>query len=851
MSGEQSRSGGSRRSSGSSRSAAETSEAEEEPILKYARLEGALTGVLAKDSISCVALSKARIVFGTHAGVVHVLRKDGTEEKRVRVHQAAVAAISIDGAGGVVATAGIDGRVVVLNIGRGENSMYDYGRPLRTVSIDPDYSANGKGRFFCGGLAGQAILTERGWMGNRETVLGENEGSIMASAWCGRLVAWSNDKGVRLYDTLNMRLVGFVPKPPDSPRPDLFKCRLLWRDDDCLLIGWFDHLIRVDIHEGVGKVLSLEYEVVMSLDDIVCGLTEFRDDFLVMTYQTDDRENPRRADAERPEIHIVDRTFDVVSEDALGLRGFSRLGPNDYELAHDRAEGVVYVVSPKDVVTARPRTTSDHLAWLLEVERFQDALELARVQELPGELSAQSVAAKYMAHLSEAGDYTAAASLAPEVFVADAERWEAEVFAYAEKDRLAYISPYIPTERPLLSSVVYGMVLGQYLKGDHAMLLDTIRSWPVDIYDDKAIERAMLHRLQSEDTATVREALAELYLKTENPRDAFAQYLRLGKSEAFDLVEQYNLFDAVQQDVLRLVQLGVETTKSDDPWDLVNARAIELLVTHPIAIEPQKVVDQLSGHEALLFCYLRDAAERDPELIAPHIDLVLQLFAEYDREKLFEVLRGEVDYSLQSAVDICEKHDFVPELVYLLGKTGDNKRALHLIIERLGDVSQAIAFAMAQHDEELWEDLISYALDKPPFIRGLFEQAGAVVDPVKLLRRIPEGTPLAGLKNSLSKVFSDFDLQLSLSQCGIQIHGSELSVLTRRLLARQRRGVLVQPLAYDAFVLHDGGILRRDAIDTTWQYREPRLRGHSVAEKITDCAIHRDKVLLARASPAR
>ena len=271
-----------------------------------------------------------------------------------------------------------------------------------------------------------------------------------------------------------------------------------------------------------------------------------------------------------------------------------------------------------------------------------------------------------------------------------------------------------------------------------------------------------------------------------------------------------------------------------------------MLVTHPVAITPQKVVEQLTGHDAQLFCYLRDAAERDPGIMSPFVDTALDLFATYDREKLFDVLRSDVDYSLQGAIDICEKRDFVPELVYLLGKTGDNKRALHLIIERLEDATRAISFAMEQHDDELWEDLISYALDKPVFIRALFEQAASVVDPVGLLRRIPEGTPLAGLKQSLSKVFSDLDLQLSLSQCGVQIHGSELSILSRKLLAKQRRGVLVQPLDRDAFVLSDGRLVHRDSIDTTWQYREPRLRGRSVAEKITDCAIHRDKVLDAQ-----
>lgn len=38
------------------------------------------------------------------------------------------------------------------------------------------------------------------------------------------------------------------------------------------------------------------------------------------------------------------------------------------------------------------------------------------------------------------------------------------------------------------------------------------------------------------------------------------------------------------------------------------------------------------------------------------------------------------------AYRMCSEKDMVPEMVYLLGKIGDNKKALNLIIERLDDV---------------------------------------------------------------------------------------------------------------------------------------------------------------------
>jgi vacuolar protein sorting-associated protein 41 len=48
--------------------------------------------------------------------------------------------------------------------------------------------------------------------------------------------------------------------------------------------------------------------------------------------------------------------------------------------------------------------------------------------------------------------------------------------------------------------------------------------------------------------------------------------------------------------------------------------------------------------------------------------------------------------------------------VYILGRMGNAGRALHLIVERLHDVPQAIEFVQQQHDDDLWELLISLAL---------------------------------------------------------------------------------------------------------------------------------------------
>jgi hypothetical protein len=48
------------------------------------------------------------------------------------------------------------------------------------------------------------------------------------------------------------------------------------------------------------------------------------------------------------------------------------------------------------------------------------------------------------------------------------------------------------------------------------------------------------------------------------------------------------------------------------------------------------------------------------------------------------------------------------------------------------------------------------------FIKGLLEHAASLLDPVKLVRNIPPGTKIEGIKDSLMKIFFDNEIQVRL-----------------------------------------------------------------------------------------
>jgi vacuolar protein sorting-associated protein 41 len=105
--------------------------------------------------------------------------------------------------------------------------------------------------------------------------------------------------------------------------------------------------------------------------------------FLDGNEMPDNPAQQKRKEAERPELRIISRAGEELASDAISIADFQKWNCNDYVLAEvdDGADGVgdrgrCYVVlSPRDVVVVRPRDSWDHVAWLVEKKRYEDALE--------------------------------------------------------------------------------------------------------------------------------------------------------------------------------------------------------------------------------------------------------------------------------------------------------------------------------------------------------------------------------------------------------------------------------------------------------------------------------------------
>jgi len=304
---------------------------------------------------------------------------------------------------------------------------------MRAIALEPSFSKRSTRSFVCGGMAGKLVLYEKSWLGHKETLVHSGEGPVWRTTWRGALIAWANDIGVKIYDTGSKTRVGYIDRPADAPRADLFRCTLQWRDDTTLMIAWADYIKLVRIRprpHAVGAAsipFVVEVLAVFQVDCILAGIVPHASppgSFLVVAYiapdnlmfaeeTSADRAEQRRKAAHRPELRIISRAGEELSSDVLNLTGYEMFGCNDYTLqpafiggAEASLEGFYVVCSPRDIIIVKPRDATDHVQWLVERKKYDEALtEITRLQKagVVRGLDAGAVGRRYIRHLVDEG----------------------------------------------------------------------------------------------------------------------------------------------------------------------------------------------------------------------------------------------------------------------------------------------------------------------------------------------------------------------------------------------------------------------------------------------------------------
>lgn len=768
-------------------------EEEMEPKLRYERILNDMPDILRTDAASCIAVHPKFLALGMHSGAIHILDHQGNNIKELRLHIQTVYQISIDEKGDHFASCSSDGKVLVHGLySHDNNQLLTFDRAVGAVAIDPNFYRSGTGRRFITGND-KVLLHEKSFLSRYKiTILHQGEGLTRNISWKGRFAAWATDLTIIVYDMHVLNIISMIRKDPDPLlKSELHRCCLSWQEERTLLLGWADRVKVCHIKERDPKLVQLDprqkdlpdnYVEIVSMfqtDFYVCGLAALCSGSIVAL--TVLKSGEEATEGSRPQFRVLEPHMDDFGEqssDILSVRGFRAYRCSDYRLESLPEEGLFFVVSPKDVIVAKPRDEDDHLAWLLDHQRFEEALTVALCSRDLKRHTLLDVGKRYLDQLVKQECYAKAAEVCLAVFGTERQLWEAEVFRFAQLHQLRSLAPVLPRGTHRLGPTTYEMVLNEFLQLDPKGFLSLVSEWEPSLYSVPTVVNALRDRLSREPTSLpLLRALAKLYIHERKFELAISIYLEIGESdEVFSLVKRYSLYNVIQEKLLTLMQLDQK-------------QATELLVDCTANLPVNAVVERLRERPQLLFHYLDALFNKSPALCEQHHLDLAQLYAQFAPDKLLPLLRGSHSYPLEKALALCQAKELVPEVVFLLKRMGNTKEALQQIMAKLGDVHQAIAFCKEQDDRELWQDLIVHSLDKPAFITTLLHKIGTHVDPILLIHRIPEQLAIPELRDSLVKIMRDYKLQISLRDGCKKILVSDCIGLLHKLHRQQSRGI--------------------------------------------------------------
>ncbi|XP_076460755.1 vacuolar protein sorting-associated protein 41 homolog [Babylonia areolata] len=769
------------------------SEEEVEPKLKYDRLYNDLTTILKKDAASSIAVHSKFLALGTHWGMIFILDHTGNNirDKEIMAHTTTVNQISIDDKGEYLASCSDDGKVIIAGLyGTELNQTVSFDRPVKSVGIDPFFTKQGRGRqCFIG--EEKLYLNEKSGLfrSNKSTTIHSGEGPIRNMKWRGEFLAWANNIGVRVWDTSARCLISRIEKD-HSYRPELYGCQLSWKDDRTLLVGWGDQVKVCVVKEQMHKEAQdrprryVEITALFKTDFYICGIAPLGDNLVILSYDLDGmQQESGRMVCKRPHLQIVEpgmHKYEEISNDALSIRGFEEYRVSDYHLECMPEENLFFIVSPKDIVVAKLRDMDDHISWLMEHERYEEAMACASDHEKELKTHTyEAIGRAYLDYLLEDEQYAEAVKMCPKFVGKRKDLWEEQIYKFVNKGQLQAIAMCIPTADPVLSPSIYEMVLYHFLQSDYALFYQLIKTWPHELYNKEVMVNSVVSRLDKDpDQELLIQSLGQLYAYQKAFDKALAIYLRLRNKDVFALIQKHSLYKALSDQIKPLMALDSE-------------QATKLLLENVDKVPVSKVVDQLSNHTKMLYVYLDQVFTKDVHAAGEYGELMVGLYGQYDRSKLLAFLRRSESYPLQKALEICEERGYVKEQVFLLGRMGNLTQALKMIMEGLGDVDHAIEFCKEQNDEELWENLIAYSIGRPNFITALLHNVGADIDPIMIISRIQNGLSIPGLRDSLVKILQDYNLQISLREGCRKILVADSFNLLERMVKTQRKAILI------------------------------------------------------------
>ncbi|AWU73664.1 hypothetical protein CAS74_001468 [Pichia kudriavzevii] len=739
---------------------------EEPPYFRYKRVTSLPERFFTTDPISASFLSEEYAIFGTHSGML--LITTSTTFKTLKIfkgHTASVLDIDFDGQ--TFAAASMDGTILIGDINQLDNiTKYDFKRPLHAVSLQKPYSKTKS--FYSGGKAGDLVYTTRNWLNQRtDEVLFRGNCITMIKYGNDRLI-WCDSAGIYLKNLSSGQLLK-LKAPVEMEKSELYWPKLDWSDDKALTIGWFNSMWKIDVAEM--KVTWSD----TSTDYLIASIATYSDGILILNYtsKTDGEYYP-------PDLILIDQNGDEIVNDELPIREYENLNVNDYGLL--RTQKSWLLICPNDAVSIEPLWIGDRINWYVQREEFKKAWELGEsmnpYQRLDiglKEWKKNKDVEFFKKLLNGLNNLEYSNHLVNELNVIYSKYVSAEMLPS---------KPYSGEKQ--IDPKYYDQVLNELLyKQEYDQFVHYLHQWDHTLFSVGDICSHMGDILESEDVPVLRDAYISLSLELEEPENCVKHYIALKDPQLLEFLDSHHLLDRHFQELPLIIYFGVPPKKLEEN--------VEILINNVHEILPQRIIKLFKDNQMdhVNYIYLNKLRKVDPLKVKDFEDEIVSLFAKFNKEELFDFLQVHSKYSIENAIRICENNQCYKELVYLLSKVGENKKALILIIDKMNDPGRAIEFVQSVNEKNLWDFLLDYSMNKPEFVKELLMNVGKLVDPIPVVSRIPVNVKIDGLKGALIDITRNVTLDKKIYDLVMDIISDEYMSISEALRKLKMMGYIV------------------------------------------------------------
>jgi hypothetical protein len=763
-------------------SSSSSDEDEDPPALKYSRLNQLPKTFFNKEPVSSMLINEACFAFGTSSGLLHVTDQDLKPIGTIRARKSPILSIHTDGTH--IIAASMDGTVVISSIGDlHSTAAYDLKTPIYSAVLNRDYKETKS--FIYGTKSGKVINSTTNWIGTRtEKLINEDSGPIVKMELMRNILIWMSDDGITFYDLRTDHIVTKLHRPNIDIPAELCWPRVCFPEHDVILVGWCDHVWLIKCDDGSATMESFKLSSAMSsfsrpvtevrvvveseLDlkgGIIAGIGSLKGDLIVLTVNS-----PGRI-TEPPELRIINSvTHEETNTDEVVLKGFSQTRVNDIFLGQFIGARTRYFIAcSTDGFIAQEFDLQGRFDWYIERSKYLSAWEMS--EHLISKEARCDIGIKQVeAYLDEENWEQAASFLKQVLRILDSgpfalEKWEQWSWIFIHSGKISLLASILPTTGAIvLPKAIYNTCLEHLLDKDEENFFHYITSWNTSLYDAEDIEQRVEQRLEVQpDKSVLRRALSNLYLQTDQPVKAVPHFIHLKDQGTIKLLNKFHLLPKFTNEIPKIIRFTAsEETLKEAPLDLLSERispVLSLLVDQRHEVSPDRMIPLLNedGLQTVTFLYLQRITSTDAIMAEFFETELMSLYSELAPHQLLAYLKKAQHYDIDVALEITSKKELYPELVYLLGKVGQTSKAMYLIVDKLNDPELAVEFARSHPDKKLWDIFLNQGIKKPNFIKTMLQYTGTLFE-VDVLKLIPEGMEIDGLKDSLERIMKDNDL---------------------------------------------------------------------------------------------